>query len=282
MPRLMTRDVLREIRRPQLAPIEILDIATEPPYDDFDHHFVNNIQPIRFDQIVFAPFGWERGPYEAEAAEGVDRITFQLDDVEKYWANVVQSQTIQGCRIRLRKVFLGKLENPANSITIFDGFAGAPAFDDETFNVEVRSVIAYYETELPTRTFQPSCPYFFGEERCGVDVTTFPNRVEIFAGPGSNKARLKAAALGGFSSNHFVAGYVHVVAGPDKGLTRPIETSVPGEVRLYLPFPHPLENQKVRIVRGCRKTKFDCDALHNNLPNYGGFSEVPKTPVLDV
>lgn len=282
MPRVLTRPVLREIVKPSLVPLEILDVSIEPPYTEFQHHFVNDVRPLTFGSVTYQPLGWSRGPYEVEAGSGVDRVTITLDDVEKYWASVVQSQSIQGSRLRLRKVFLGLLTDEANKIDIFDGFAGTPQFDDTTFAVEIRSIVDYHETELPTRTFQSSCPYFLGEARCGVDMTSIQNRIEVIGVGGSSKRKIKSPLLAGYGASHWIAGYVLVVNGPDKGLARPIENSTPGEATLFVPFNFSLEGQHVRVVRGCRKTKADCQIRHNNLPNYGGFAEVPKSPIIDV
>lgn len=281
MPRVLTRPVLREIQKEVLVPIEILDVSVEPPYEVFGYQFVNNTKSINFAGKLYAPLGWTRGPAETEAAEGVDRVTITLDDVEKYWERVGQRTVLQGSRLLLRKVFIGLLDNPKNAIPVFDGYAGAPTYDDTTFAIEVRSPVAYNETELPSRTFEPGCPYYLGEGRCGVDMTIAPNRLEIWGGPGSSKFRLKAEGLSGYQFGHFNAGYGVVVEGINKGIPRPIDTSKPGEVTFLLPFDHSLEGQKVRVVRGCRKTKADCDTRYNNLPNYGGFAETPVTPILD-
>mgnify|MGYP001580361219 FL=1 len=282
MPRVLSRPALREIQKPSLAPIEIIDVATEPPYSAFDYRFVNDVRATEFTGVTYYPLGWSRGPYEAETAEGVDRITIQLDDVERYWANVVQGRSIQGCRLRLRKFFLGLQSDAEDGITIFDGFAGAPSFDAPTMGFEIRSIVAYHETELPSRSFSPSCPYHLGEERCGVNMTVAPNRIDLTGGPQSSRSRLKSQALMAYPANFFAAGYIRILEGRDLGIVRPIEMSRVGEVSLYVPTNWTLEGQRVRVVRGCRKTKIECDGRFNNLNNYGGYAEVPKTPIIDV
>lgn len=281
MPRFLERDVLREIRKTVNAPIEILDVSLEPPYSVWQYRFCNNYEPISLGDIVYAPLGWNRGPYQTEMAESVDRISLRVDDTARFLALTVQTQPIQGARLRLRKVFIGYQDFESQAVVIFDGYAGAPVFDDQTMSFEIRSIADYYETEIPTRTFGPSCSFALGSSRCGVDMTVAPNKVRVTAGPGSTQVRLKSAALN-YPTDHFKSGYVRAVNGSNVGLVRPVAQSKPGEVTLSVPFPKKMETELFDVVRGCSHTKQGCNVDFNNLLNYGGFAEVPKTPIIDV
>ena len=294
MPRKLTRQILREIRQDQLIPLELLDVSTQSPFTAWDFHFVNNIEPINFAGGIYTPLGFSRGNFESESGGAVDRVTMQLDDVAKFWAVAVQRTIIQGCRIRLRKIFMGHLDNEEDSIVIFDGYTGSPRFDDSTFSVEIRSILAYQETELPTRTFQSNCPYHLGESRCGIDMSQPENTIHnVIAWVSSTAGRIRSPQLAGFQPRYFDAGYVYCTGGVNKGVTRPISNSGPvsgsalGEVQLFIPFEYPTEGCTFRVVRGCRKTKVDCASRFQNFNaagqlRYGGFSEVPRTPAVEI
>lgn len=280
MPRFLEREILREIRKSVNAPIEILDVALDPPYTVWQYRFCNNLEPVSLGTITYSPLGWNRGPYQSEMAEAVDRISMRVDDTARFLALTVQTQPIQGARLRLRKVYIGYQDSESQVIPIFDGYAGAPVFDDQTMSFEIRSIADYYETEIPTRTFGPSCSFALGSARCGVDMTVPPNKIRVVAGSGSTQVRLKASALN-YPTDHFKSGYVRALNGANIGLIRPVAQSKPGEVTLAVPFPTKMETHSFDVVRGCPHTKIGCNDNFGNLLNYGGFAEVPKTPIID-
>ena len=285
MPRVLSKAALREIGKEALAPREIIDVSLTPPYTVWDYHFVNDNKAVTFvcDGVTttYTPLGFSRGPYQSESDESVDRISIALDDTNRVWANIVQGVLIQGSRIRLRKLFKGLQTNEQDGLRIFDGFLGAPTFDDQTFSIEIRSIVAYIETELPPRTFQSGCNYFLGSTGCGVDMSTPQNTRTFIAGAGSTKYRVRAPELNGYQFRHWESGYVRVLSGSEKGSVRPIGSSVIGQVNLMVPFHHTVEGREVSVVRGCRKTKNDCVSRYDNINNYGGFSEIPTTPIID-
>lgn len=281
MPRVLSRAVRKLIQAEALEPREILDVSIDPPYTTWTHRFVSDNKAITFADVTYTPLGFSRGPFESESDEAVDRITIQLDDVSRTWARLVQGTLIQGSRIRLRKIFKGYQTTERDAITVFDGFIGAPSFDDFSFSVEIRSVVAYIETELPPRDFQPGCSWFLGSSGCGVDMTSTQNTLPMKGGPGTTRSRLRGPELAGFQTRHWEAGYVRVLDGPEKNQVRPILNSTPEEITLVVPFTYSLLNVDLQVVRGCRKTKADCQTRYANKDNFGGFSEVPKTPIID-
>lgn len=282
MPRVLSRSILRTITAPSCVPLEVLEVALDPPYEVFQYFFVNNVEVTTFAGTTYSPLGFSRGAFESESGAAVDRVTLSVDDVGKFWAKVTTNRVIAGARIRIRKIFVGHLEYDRDAITIFDGSIGSPTFDEGTFAVEIRSIGDYQQTELPQRTHQPNCNHFLGNSRCGVDMTDPINRRIVVAGPGSTRGILKAKGIGGVGAQHWAAGYVLCTAGPEQGQVRPILASYGNQIELVVPFGLTMEGSKFSVSRGCRKTKEDCAARFQNIDNYGGFSEVPTTPIIDV
>lgn len=263
-----------------MVAIEALEIASEAPYEVFDHFFVRNTVNLKIGDLTYMALGFERQPIETQSTFTVDRTAVKVDDVLGYFAKLSKNRPIAGMRARLRKIFVPDTTTANDAILLFDGFFGSPQFNDASVSVEIRSVLGYRDTDLPHRTYQPGCNSFLGDEWCGVDMTLPANTIYVTAQPGSHKRVIFSPDLT-HASNYWIAGWVKIENGPLKGQIRPIKSSDIGYVKLEAPFEGDPTGNRIRIVRGCRKDKIDCNGRYNNGDRYSGFAEVPKTPSID-
>lgn len=279
--RVMSRSVLKEIKKQALIPLEVLEVSTRTPFDTFTHRFVQNNEPLSIANQTYEPLGYTRGPAQTDANYSFDRVTLRMNDVGGFWSQFLGLVFIHGVRARVRKVFVGLLETSSDGFTIFDGYLGAPSYDDDSVSVEIRSIIAYHNTELPQRLYMPECNWFLGGPGCGIDMTAPVNKRIVIAKPGSTRQTIvDPVGLGDVGAEHWLAGYVQMLEGPDIGLIRPIDRSSPGRIKLMVPFNTDPTSYRVLVRRGCRNHKADCSGRYGNLLNYGGFSEVPKEPTI--
>ena len=281
MPRMLSRAVLQEIKKQALIPLEILEIATENPYSTFEMFFVNNLRPIIFADVTYAAVGFQRTPAEYDISTTIDRVSISIDNVAGFWTNYMKQRSITGMRARIRKIFLGITDDSENAIVIFDGYIGTPRLSETAISFDLRSVIAYKDTDLPKRNYGPNCNASLGDEWCMVDMTLPVNTREIVVGSGSSTSKLvDLARLGDLQANHWNPGYIRMKTGPEAGTVRPIRRSLPGKVYLEIPLLMDPTGHTAQVTRACRKTKLDCDGRFGNLDSYKGFSEQPRRPIL--
>lgn len=279
MARMLSRSARQAINSRALIPLEIVEVSLSPPYTAFDLFFVRNIVPVRLEGRNYAPLGFRRQTIDSTSAFSIDKTTFAADDVDGRFTDLLRGSAITGARLTLAKMFFGATTRRQDAITLFDGHCGSPTFDGRSVTMEVRSVLGHRDVLLPNRFYSAQCGVFLGSELCGIDMDAPENTRELLAEPGSNKRIVRSADLG-TAPNYWTAGYVTVLDGPDLGVSRPIRSSQPGYVTLEVPLNEDPTGHRLRIKRGCRKTKVDCSRF-DNLDDYQGFAEVPRTPALD-
>jgi len=279
MPRLLSRSAREAIASRTLVPLEIVELSLTPPYTTFDLFYVRNVVAITLEGRVYTPLGFRRQPIETTSAFTVDKTTFAADDVDGRFTDLLRSAPLTGARLRLLKIFFGATTTRDEAMLLFDGYCGSPSFDGTSVTMEVRSVVGYRDTPLPNRFYSTQCGVFLGSARCGIDMTAPENQREITADVGSNVRTIRSGLLGALP-NYWTAGYVEMLDGPETGVARPIRLSRSGYVTLEVPLNMDPTGRRVRVRRGCRKTKVDCNRFEN-LDRYKGFAEVPRTPALD-
>lgn len=278
--RYLSKSALRVIKQRSMVALEVLEISTNPPYDEFDLLFVRNLVNLRIGNDDYIALGFNRQPIQTQSTFSIDRTALEIDDVLGYFAKLSKHKPMAGMRARLRKIFVPDSASAADGILLYDGFLGTPHFDDVKVSVEVRSILGYRDTDLPHRTYQPNCNSFLGDAWCGIDMSLPENTRYVTAGPGSHSRVVFSGDLDK-PENYWLAGWVKVESGSMKGQVRPIKASGVGFVKLEVPFEGDPTGQIVRVVRGCRKDKIDCNGRYQNGDQYSGFAEVPKTPSID-
>jgi hypothetical protein len=281
MPRRLSRATRRAVFSDSLIAIDGLEISTEPPYDVFDYRFVNDRLGAVYGGVVFQPVGFTLRGVESSSGQAVDRMEFEMDDVGRFWSRMTRVRSLTGMRVRAVKTYPGVTTRVADFPVLFDGYLGGPTFDGTKMKAEIRSILAYRDTIVPRRMYEPGCTRLLGDAGCGVDMDAPENYRQFSVASGSSRYEVRGGVEIGQAPGYWAEGYVRVVAGPNIGLVRPVATSVPGKITLRVPFDMAPEGAVVEVRRGCRRTKNDCDDRYDNLDNYGGFAEVPVTPAID-
>lgn len=281
MPRLLTRATRRAVFSDALIAVDGIEISSTPPYEVFDYQFVNDRRAATYGGVVYRAMGFTINSVESSSGQAVDRMDFEIDDVERFWSRLTKVRSVTGMRVRVVKTYPGISTVPADFPVLFDGFLGGPSFDGSKMKAEIRSIIAYRDTVLPRRMYEPGCTRILGDAGCGVDMSAPENYRQFSALSGSSRYEIKGGVEIGQAPGYWAEGYVRVLSGPNVGLIRPISSSTPGVIIVRVPFDTALDGSVVEIRRGCRRTKNDCEDRYDNLDHYGGFAEVPVTPAID-
>lgn len=281
MPRLLSRSARRAVRSGSLIAVDAMEVASEPPYETFDYRFVNDRAGAVYGGVRYLPLGFSVRAVESSSGQAVDRMDFEIDDVERFWSRLTRVRSVTGMRVRVLKTYPGVSTTRDEFPVLFDGFLGGPRFDGATMKAEVRSILAYRDTVVPRRMYEPGCTRILGDENCGVDMTAPENRREFAAVSGSGRYEIRGGVEIGQAPGYWAEGYVRVLSGPNLGLVRPVSSSLPGKLTLRVPFDSALDGATVEVRRGCRRTKNDCEDKFDNLDAYGGFAEIPVTPAID-
>ena len=275
------------LRAGNLRPVEMIEIYMDHTADHSsnsrapDFAFVAATKPLYWNGVTYTPLSWGRGQKTAAVDRSTDSLSLELDDISQTLGVLVSKMLLSGAKARVVRTFVGSMGVTDAFQVIFLGKGKTPEFNEGRMGWELVSYINVFNTETPRRLLQRACNYQFGDVSCKAVLTSAANTKTGTAGASSSATCLvDAAVLTQADADYWDVGWVEVTSGPDTGVRRPILRFDPATDSVYFryPFPSTLASKTYKIVRGCNKTKVDCDTRHDNLINYGGFAEVPRRP----
>lgn len=158
------------------------------------------------------------------------------------------------------------------------GWLGQTTRGRVAFTAEMRGLASRLD-QTAGRTFVRTCPWKFGDARCGINLTE-PAR----NGAGAVLAVLDgleftASGLGAFASGLFARGRLEWTSGASAGLAMDVSThSLAGadaRLKLMLPMGAAVTiGDAFTVTEGCDNTFPTC-ALKANAVNFGGFPHMP-------
>lgn len=166
---------------------------------------------------------------------------------------------------------------PAGSLMLFLGEVADAQLAGPSITLQVNSLLALLNANIPAQVYQASCRHLFGSAACGVDVAALT--IESAVGAGSGKAVLLCDIDS--PAHYWQHGRVLITSGANAGVSRSVKSSSPGRLDLTGPFPFlPAEGDTFTLYPGCDKTLTENGAAtgcgrYNNRTRYGGYPWVP-------
>jgi len=262
----------------QNIPVELYEVYLE----GITYYYANAEQNITFGSQTYTALGISRTRVSTSIDSKVDEISVQLDNVDKSFSQLIQSKSLPGKRIVIKKVFRGYLGSADNYIVTFDGKADSIAIDQDRVLVRIVSSLDAITKRYPGRTFKQTCNYKLGDTWCTVNRESAANKGTGTATSGTVTTLVDTVNLNQ-ADDYWNNGFVKVTGGTNSGLSRPILDFVQSSktVTFRIGFPVAIDNtSQYTIYRGCDKTQSDCVNKFSNWANYGGFVNIPEQPFI--
>lgn len=137
-----------------------LELASTLRYTDLDLDLVWNGNTYSSRGLSFTAAEYSISPQ-------VDKITFEIDNVDLAFSSVILNQEVRNKKCNIR---LCALNWPAQIIgvaLIFSGVIDRCSFDHQRARFEVLNPFVFWRRKVPRRIHQPTCPWAFKSTECG-------------------------------------------------------------------------------------------------------------------
>ncbi|MCI4437603.1 MAG: phage BR0599 family protein [Ignisphaera sp.] len=180
------------------------------------------------------------------------------------------------------------LSSPSSEveITIYDYSSGFEIFrgivTKVNFNRSKQNVTAtlkrkeaFFDSEVPYRTYGTSCSFLLYDQHCGVNMTSHIINSSVFT-LSNIRDSISSPDLLTVTSGTFTGGSIET----NLGETSFILSHAGGTVVLTTPLIS--IPSVVTFIKGCNKSTNECTSKFNNIINFGGFPFIPsKNPVTE-
>ncbi len=191
-------------------------------------------------------------------------------DVVKQWSSTPTSDSIQ-LIIRRMHQNDGDFEAP---VTWVGEVTGLTRPDYVSRAIQCGNMISRFARGGLRMTWERGCPHRLYDQNCRVDKTLFA--VTGTVQTVSNTSCLVAAAST-FPGGWFNGGYMSWEIEPGLFESVGIETHTGSQLQLFGATSWLENGQNVVLYPGCLRTIQVCHDKFNNVPNYGGFTNMPGT-----
>jgi hypothetical protein len=270
----------------QHKPVEIHDLylGSQTSEDALTTCLANFYWPINFFTYighaaqVYTPLGVSRSGVKKNAKGEIERINYQVDNVNKAMGAKAAQYNFRNKRIVTRLIFRDHLTSYLDAKVIFDGYIQSIAFEQKKMIATCVPIIGSlnYETGWP---YQIQCNAKFGNSYCGINK-------ELAA----NKVTGSVTALSGLlitdvinltqADDYWNFGTITFTSGNNNGLSRKIIDFDSATDTLTLDFAldyTTVVGDTFIVYRGCDKTITMCNDIYSDTANYRGFHTIPLT-----
>ncbi|NQU99147.1 MAG: DUF2163 domain-containing protein, partial [Parcubacteria group bacterium] len=164
MPRNIDALIVTESQLTKNNPIFLLEIYL----DGVTLRYTDNNEDVVFPTAgnTYTALGFSFSPVRNSITNEIDRVNFELDNVDLVFSGYVVNYVFQNKIITLKKVFGDKLSSADYATIVFSGEMRNPSLNEETLQIEGVSPIAKFQEEIPRRVYQGLCPWTFDGEEC--------------------------------------------------------------------------------------------------------------------
>lgn len=182
-------------------------------------------------------------------------------------ATAARSGLFDSIRVTVDLAFMLTPTDPSTGvITVFDGNVSETEPGSTQIRLTCRSLLERLAREIPSRTNMPQCPYRLFGPGCGLAEVSHTRTVA--AGSTATVVNLDTASTYAIAGGRLVIG----------GVSRMIRSVSGAAVTVMVAFPA-TPSGTVTVYPGCNKTRTVCRDVYNNLINFGGFPDTPKSQV---
>lgn len=141
------------------------------------------------------------------------------------------------------------------------------------FTAELRGLLQSYSRSIGRLTTD-LCPHDLGDSRCKVPLGPITVTGTV-ASVTDNRTIHDAARTE--ADDWFTGGKLTMTSGANNGRSMEVRRSVAGQIELTHPFFDVIApGDTYSVYAGCiKRFTEDCKNKHNNVPNYGGFPDIP-------
>ncbi len=267
MSRALSGNVAVEAAKDQNRPVELYQIYLDAGTLFFAAH-PENID--YFDEngtpTTYYALGLSRSPVRTNMDTKVDEVTVQLDNVTREMSAYIAHAEFVGRRLKIIKVFLEYLANPADHVVIFDGIMDAPTITETAMQVTVVSKLDLLGFRVPRRRYQRPCDWKFGSAQCGANPGAVAGTV-VSISPDGLTLTLSSRAEG---TDYYKDGVLTI-----EGQWQRVVSSNGATFTVSYPFVGVEPDDTYSLRRGCDKSLETCRDRFGNQSNYGGFLSIP-------
>lgn len=135
------------------------------------------------------------------------------------------------------------------AIILFVGEVTNPKISQNIVTMQSSDLRNLLNVYMPSRQYQPTCPFVFGDSNCGFDRSTIAVNSSVISSTGSLINCSLSQAAGAFNN-----GTIKFTSGQNAGQFRSVKSWIPGTVQVVAPFPvPPLPGDTFTITPGCTK-----------------------------
>ena len=271
----------------QHKPVEIHDIylGSQTAEDSNTLYFINFYKATNFFTYLghtaqsYTPLGLSRSAIKKTSRGEIERVTYQLDNVNKGMGAYAAAHDFRNKRIVTRLIFRDHLTSYLDCKVIFDGFIQAISFTQKSMQATCTPKIGSlnFGTGWP---YQIECNAHFGDAYCQISKDVIGINKVVGTATGGSTTTLADASNLTQVDDYWNWGTVIFTSGDNTGDSRKIVDFVAATDTVTLDYP--LDNavavgDAYEIYRGCDKTLAMCQSTYVNDENYHGFHTIPLT-----
>ena len=270
----------------QHKPVEIHDIylGSQTSEDSNTLHYVNFYFPLYFftylghTSQVYSPLGISRSAIKKGSQGEIERVGYQLDNVNKTMSEFAASHDFRNKRIVTRLIFRDHLSSYLDAKIVFDGFIQNLVFSRKQMSASCTPVIGSlgFETGWP---YQIACNARFGDAYCQINKEAAENKVTGTVTDGTTTTVIDTINLIQ-ADDYWNWGTITFTSGNNNGSSRKILDFDAATDALTLDYAldtAATAGDEYVVYRGCDKTLNSCDTIFSNTINYHGFHTIPLT-----
>ncbi len=264
------------------TPVELYEITL----DDETLYYSNSGNDVVFPIVGGATYSGiqlKRSPIEVSLDGAITEVTATIDDIELELVDKLAPDKFQGRTVTIKKIIYECRNSSDDYLLVFRGVIDSVNYSNGALGLKIifNFGMGSLNATVPRRKFCQHCNYKFGDDSCGVDKESAANKVSgVITEYDSDKVFYDTTNLTQ-AANYWVPGMMVFTSGLNDGEYREVSAFSAGQITVRVPFTwFPDYGDTFVIYRICNKTVSDCSTRFNNYANYGGFAEIPKTPVV--
>lgn len=241
--------------------------------------FTSAEDEVTVDAVPYAPATISRGKIGQSPTDRNAILEIRVPITNAFARRYRASTPGARASIQIKRVQRGDFPGP-QSITIYDGFVGSVAFENEMKEAVIacRPIESASSRPVPRFSYQSLCNHVLFDDACKVDDTDSRWRLTVNVSAQSG-ATITVPGAGAFGADWWVGGFVEIDGGDDARL---VLAQSGNDLTLLLPFPQSAVGRQIIAFAGCDHTITTCDTkfdtpedTDSNVINYGGFAFVP-------
>ncbi len=267
-------------------PVEIHDLylGSQNSEDSNTLHFVHFYFPITFFTYLghvsqeYISLGVQRTSVKRNAKGEIERVNYQLDNVNKAMGIYAAAHDFRNKRVVTRLIFRDHLNSYLDAKVVFDGFIQSIDFEQKRMAATCVPIIGSlgFQTGWP---YQIQCNAKFGNCYCTINKELAANKVIGSATGGTTTTVIDTVNLTQ-ADDYWNWGTIIFTSGNNNGDSRKIIDFDNATKKATLDYA--LNNAVIVgntfiIYRGCDKTLAMCTTPYGNTANYHGFHTIPLT-----